>query len=86
MRRISEEAYCAGWLSGLEFYLWRFFSEGPGQFGGLDITNEHIASLQSLSDACGGWIVWDGAMKDEVFVPLIEWQQRFAAWTNRKRS
>jgi hypothetical protein len=85
MNGISEAAYCAGWTSGLEFYLWRFLNEGPGQFGMLDITEEHIAKLRSLSDACGGWIVWDRTI-DRAFVPLNQWQQQYDAWTSCART
>ncbi len=84
MGRISELAYCAGWKSGLEFYLWKLLSDGPGEFGCLEITQERINNLRSLSVASGGWIVWDRE-EDRAFVPLNEWQQRFAEWTNRKR-
>jgi hypothetical protein len=83
---ISEQAYCAGWTSGLEFFLWRFLSEGPGEFGCLDITQDHIDTLRSLSDACGGWIVWSDVLIDRAFVPLNEWQQRFDEWIIHKRN
>ncbi len=81
---ISEQAYCAGWTSGLEYYLWDFLCEGPGQFGCLEITNQHLETLRSLSDACGGWNVWDDKIIDRAFMPMDVWQQQFAAWTKHK--
>jgi hypothetical protein len=54
MRELSEEAYSAAWMTGLEFALWTALTEGPRLYGHLDITADHIAKLRMLSDTCGG--------------------------------
>jgi hypothetical protein len=84
MHQISEEGYCAGWVRGLEFRLWKILSEGPCEFGGLELTGERLARLRALSDACGGWIAWDQSLKDRKFIPLHEWHTRFAEWESRQ--
>lgn len=73
MSEISEECYCASWLSGLEFDLWRAVEEGPRPYGQGDITAANVAELRRLSDACGGW--WH----DERFVTLDKWRAVYAA-------
>ncbi|MBV8501445.1 MAG: hypothetical protein JO006_06990 [Paucibacter sp.] len=54
-------------MDGLEFDIWRGAIEGPFRFGQLNLTVNHIERPQRLSDACGGWIVFDGG-KEETFV------------------
>lgn len=78
MSEISEDHYCAGWLIGLEFRLWRIVLGGPPKFGFDDVSPERIADLERLSKKCGGWIVWSEGC-GEVFVPMDEWQRMYAA-------
>ncbi|HEV2719660.1 MAG TPA: hypothetical protein VG323_06550 [Thermoanaerobaculia bacterium] len=78
MSEISEDAYCAGWLSGLEYELWQIVIDGHGQFGFGALSETDIQDLRELSDACGGWIIYDGE-RQQTFVPLAEWQSMFAA-------
>jgi hypothetical protein len=59
MSELSEDAYCAGWMSGLEYALWRVVIEGPRRYGFLDIDAAHIEHLRKLSQQCRGWIVFD---------------------------
>lgn len=78
MSELSEAAYSASWMAGLEFSLWKALSEGPMRYGQLDITKDHIAKLQTLSDTCGGWIVFEDKTH-ETFVPLDEWRMSYSA-------
>jgi hypothetical protein len=77
MSELSESAYYAGWMSGLEFELWRAVVDGPRRYGVLDITAEHIAELRRLSKACGGWIYFDDET-EETFASLDDWRRRYA--------
>ena len=70
---LSEASYHAGWMDGLEFDLWRGVVEEPFRYGQLDLNVDHIARLQRLSEACGGWIVFDGD-REETFVPIDYWK------------
>ena len=56
----------------LEFDLWRRVIKGPFLYGQLDLTVDHIERLQRLSEACGGWVAFDGG-KEEAFVPIDNW-------------
>lgn len=76
MSEISQAAYSAGWMNGLEFALWKAVTEGPRRYGHLDITTEHISTLQVLSDTCGGWIVFDDTT-EETFIGLDAWQSLY---------
>jgi hypothetical protein len=79
MSELSEEAYCAGWMAGLEFELWRALIGGSRAYGGLEITDEQLARLRELSEAAEGWILFDD-VEEELLVPLDEWKQRFDRW------
>ena len=48
----------------------------------MEITDEHIAELKKLSDACRGWIIFEDG-KDETFVPLNEWLRIYESKQNR---
>ena len=81
MSELSEEAYCAGWMTGLEYALWNALLNGSREYGRLEITDAHISKLRELSDRCGGWIVFDDET-EETFMPLEQWQKQFEAALN----
>ena len=60
MSDLSEDTYCAGWMSGLEFALWGFVLNGPGKYGMGEITQANIDDLKYLSELAGGWVHWTG--------------------------
>ncbi len=53
--------------SRLEYVLWSALIDGPRKYGCLEITVEQIARLKELSDASGGWIMFEDE-KGETFV------------------
>ena len=73
MSELSENAYSAGWMIGLEFALWDAIVKGPSKYGQLRITNEHISRLKKLSEDCKGWIRFDG-INEETYISLSEWE------------
>jgi hypothetical protein len=73
MSAISEAAYAAAWMAGLEFELWRAVNHGPFLYGRLLLTHDHIARLRELSASCGGWIRFD-EHREEQFVALDTWE------------
>ena len=79
MSGLSEEAYCAGWMSGLEYALWEVVLGRRREYGGLPIEETQRNELRELSRRCGGWIVFDDA-KGETWLPLDAWKARFAEW------
>ena len=76
MSELSEAGWSAGWLAELEFDLWRAVIEGPQRYGRLDITQEHINKLRSLSQVCGGWIIF-GDKTEETFIDFVTWQRLY---------
>jgi hypothetical protein len=84
MSEISEDTYCAGWLVDLEYELWQILIGGQGTFSGM-VSELEIQQLRELSDACGGWIVYDDD-RAETFVPLTQWLTMFAAHANERRA
>jgi hypothetical protein len=83
MSGVSEEAYCAGWLSGLEFALWEAVLGQCDTFGGVPMHETRAHRLRELARSCGGWIVFDES-RGRTWLPLAEWEARFAEWQARK--
>jgi hypothetical protein len=79
MAALSEEAYSAGWMQDIEFELWQAVLEGPRRCGHFDLTNDHVAKLSTLAEQCGGSVRFSDEAMDEVFVPMPEWEQLYAA-------
>ncbi len=82
MREVSEAAYSAGWMVGLEFALWSLMTSGEGRYGRVTLKKEEVEGLRRLSEKCGGWIIFDDE-REELFVPLAEWKEMFAAQPTR---
>jgi hypothetical protein len=76
MSDLSEKAYFAGWMSGLEFTLWEGVVGEGGAYGRLVLTADDVNTLRHLSAACDGWIVFDDAT-EETWVVRSEWEHRF---------
>jgi hypothetical protein len=82
MSDVSEAAYSASWMAGLEFALWGLLVSGERRYGRATLKNEEAEDLRRLSEKCGGWIVFDDE-KEEVFVPLADWKRMVAAQPSR---
>jgi hypothetical protein len=77
MSEISEEAYFAGWMGGLEYALWDAVQNGPRRYGQITIDAEMIEALRHLSTQCGGWVRY--GENEEEFVPLETWERAYVA-------
>ena len=87
MSDISEDQYCAGWLTGLEYELWALLqssdAERVGTFRGTHPGD--VRRLRQLSAVTNGWIAWaDHSDADLQHIPLNEWEQRYAAYMLRR--
>lgn len=78
MSDISEECYCAGWMDGNEFRLWRAVTDpnDDRRYGQSEIEKWQLIRLRELSELTGGWWVWED---DAAFISLDEWRRRLAA-------
>ena len=83
MSDLSEQAYYAGWMEGLEYALWEAALGVRRHYGHLDFTDAQLVRLRELSDSCQGWIVFDDDTH-ETWLAREEWQERFAAWHRTK--
>lgn len=71
MTGISEACWCAGWLNGLEFQLWKA-RQGPGRFGQGEVTERQSSLLRLLAEECDGWWIYDRADNPR-FIRTAEW-------------
>ncbi len=76
MSELSEEAYEAGWMLGLEYALWLALENGPRSFGRLFISQEIILQLSEYSKKCGGWIVFDDNT-EETYIDVESWKNMY---------
>ena len=74
MSELSEEAYAASWMDGLEFSLWKAVKSELIKCGRLTFTSEKKEKLNQLSTEANGWITFD-EKKEETFVTFEEWKQ-----------
>lgn len=77
MSELSELAFCAGWMDGLEFALWEAMQGRRSDYGRLVFTPDQRDKLKMLSERVGGWVVFDD-QAEESFLPLKEWKGVYA--------
>ena len=77
MSEISEECYCAGWMSGLEDALWNAVLNLPNDFkyGQDTISAERITRIRYASEWIGEWIIYPCHQPGVTSVPLDEWKR-----------
>jgi hypothetical protein len=80
---LSEEHYCASWLSECEFSLWSMVTGGNRNWGMGEVEASDIEDLKRLSISCGGWVAWDDEICDRLFVPMSEWLGRYSKWISK---
>lgn len=69
MTGISESAWCAGWMSGLEHALWNV---QPGTSYGQDVITERQSTLlRLLAEEAGGWWIFE---KDVGAKFVVDWK------------
>ena len=76
MSELSEEAYTASWMDGLEYARWSAVHNGPRRYGRLYICEQHISTLRNLSESIEGWIYFDGE-SEESFINILDWQNKY---------
>ena len=74
MSELSEQAFNAGWIEGLELALWKAMHGEQKKFGRLTFNEKMLTELKRLSQAANGWIIFD-AQKEETFVSFEEWRR-----------
>lgn len=59
MTGISEEYWCAGLMSGMQYDLWHV--EAGWRYGRGVISERQASLLRLLHEECDGWWVWSGS-------------------------
>lgn len=78
MSDISEDCWCAGWLSCNEYSLWGMVTNPAAErrYGFSRVEDDQVAELKALSERTGGWIIyWDDSFDPKA--TLAEWGERF---------
>lgn len=94
MSDISEDCWCAGWLSCNEYALWGMVADPTAErrYGFGYVEDEQVAELMSLAQRTGGWIIYfddafdpDAPVEDwgERFIPMAEWIKLWDAFNAR---
>jgi hypothetical protein len=84
MSEISEDCYCAGWVHGNEYTLWKMVADPAASrmYGQDSVTDEQLADLRAIAAETGGWIRWCNDSEDLslpvdeqglVFTSMVEW-------------
>jgi hypothetical protein len=85
LERISERFWCAGWMDGLEYDIWRIANSGGGEYGFGEIEPDYAADLIALADKAGGWWAWDDEKGDIRFVEMDEWLEMYEGRNRGRR-
>jgi hypothetical protein len=73
MSDFSQDYWCAGWLSGLEFTLWDAMRNGPMDSEWEQLEERDLNRMKSLHELAGGWWIWDDNEIGNRFVTTDEW-------------
>ena len=77
LSEISEEGYCAGWMGGVEFDVYRICLAGGGIYGMAEISKENADELLHLASLAGGWPEYGD--NGEAITPMDEWKAKYEA-------
>ena len=82
MSDLSEEHFCAGWLTGCEYSLWASLTghEIAGMTG-WKITEDEKAELRLAQEVAGGWVIWSKDAGGQSFLSNKEWLEHLASLT-----
>lgn len=86
MSEISELAYFAGWVDGLEYELWGIVQGGPRRYGQIQLTDDQVGRLRDLSETLRGWVRFDDESEFEEFIEHERWLSVYADWLHRRRT
>ncbi|MFT5820143.1 MAG: hypothetical protein ACI8ZM_001377 [Crocinitomix sp.] len=76
MSKLSELAFTANWMDGLEFALWKGMRGDISEFGRLVFDKTIRDQLTQLSNNANGWIRFDNK-QEEIFVSFQDWERIF---------
>lgn len=83
MEMYSEEAYWAGWHTGLEYQLYELALAGGGPMGQITITRDDANLLYHLSEWYQCWFHWPIDSNELIKIPLDEWKTTYTIRNNQ---
>jgi hypothetical protein len=89
MSFISERCWCAGWISGNEFRLWKAVIEPNDDFcyGFSNIESHQVEEMRKLSREIGGWFTWQDSSNiqesRESFISMNDWLQVYSTFSDQ---
>ena len=83
MSSMSEQAWSAGWIYGLEYDLWKAVQSSAYKVGRLQLSSIQCDRLKQPSKKCAGWIAFDD-QREEIFVPQAQWLTRYEDWASSR--
>ena len=72
---LSDRAYRAQWMQGIEVELWEAMHAPNGSRVSHSLTQNEAEQLRTMAETCGGWIAFDH-VSGLAFVPMNEWLLR----------
>jgi hypothetical protein len=86
MSDYSEEYYCAGWLSGLEYELWAFVMDEDTAYWSRWLDESDRTKLLELANDAGGWYYWsDESPVGDKFIAMDDWLKMYEEHKNGVR-
>jgi hypothetical protein len=77
MQELCRHVYKEPWMLRAEVHLW-YVINGRDGFGFNNLSDNHRMHLRRLAISAGGWVSYEEAVGDVVFVPMLEWRARHA--------
>lgn len=76
MSEISERCWNSGWVSNLEFILYKTIKKGPTDYGHDSIYIDDIKILVVLLSIIDGWIYFDEST-EETYISIKDWEIKY---------
>lgn len=77
---LSEEAFFAAWMTGIEFELWECLVSGRRVVGQIELDDERLARLRELSFRVNGWLVFPSSEHPPTLIAHAHWTPFYGRW------
>lgn len=88
MEDISEDHWCAGWMSDNEYSLWGIvFDDRPRRYGMMEVNEAQIARMKQLAEQTDTWFYFshDADDPDLIGVSLDDFRDRLASLRSKAK-
>ena len=83
---VSEDCYCAGWLSDCEHTLWDMANDPSAdlRWGMGEVPRASLRRMLKLAECTDHWVRWDDQRGGVHPIDLDAWKRKHAAWRARR--